>query len=281
VLVAAAAGCFVTLALPFFFAAPHHFFSEVFGEQLFRQAAPIQGAGIGYRLVVLTGFGPTTIAPSYAAAEVAFAILVVLVAMSFGVRAPRGTLDGFFITARSLSAVRSCTRGVLSLLRLLPRAVPHGRRGSLCGATRRATARGVECHADDERLSKNLRWAGEVGGALIIFALVLYLTSFYSSYTWGLGLNSPEFNAITHRIPAGACVVYSEVSYGIEANRWTSSDPHCPTQVDPLGMWMAWDTRRSRPPRRSRRRGRRTLSGLGTSCSAPPVTRSSDGTPTC
>ena len=72
-----------------------------------------------------------------------------------------------------------------------------------------------------------------------IFALVLYITSFYTAYAWGLGLYGPEFAAITNRIPAGSCVVYSEVSYGIEANRWTSSDPNCPTLVDPLGMWMA------------------------------------------
>ena len=85
-----------------------------------------------------------------------------------------------------------------------------------------------------------VRLAGESGGALIIFALVLYVTSFYSAYAWGLGLYAPEFAAITNRIPAGSCVVYSEVSYGIEANRWISSDPKCPTVVDPLGMWMAW-----------------------------------------
>ena len=241
VLVAAAACCFVALALPFFLAAPHHFFSEVFGEQLFRQAAPIQGAGIGYRLVVLTGFGPTTIAPSYAAAEVAFAILVVLVAVSFGVRAPRGTLDGFFITAALLvggSLLYSAEFFPYYGYFLAP---------FLMGAVGLSVARlvaplraALSATPMTNALRRTLRWAGEAGGALIIFALVLYLTSFYSSYTWGLGLNSPEFTAITHRIPAGACVVYSEVSYGIEANRWTSSDPYCPTQVDPLGMWMAW-----------------------------------------
>ena len=84
-----------------------------------------------------------------------------------------------------------------------------------------------------------LRVAGATCGALIVSALVLYITSFYSAYAWGLGLYGPEFAAITNRIPAGSCVVYSEVSYGIDANRWTSSDPNCPTLVDPLGMWMA------------------------------------------
>jgi hypothetical protein len=241
VLVAAAASCFVALALPFFLAAPHNFLSEVFGEQLFRQAAPIQGAGLGYRLLVMTGFGPTTIAPSTTVAEVAFAILVVLVALSFSIRAPRGSLDGFFNLATLLTGgallysaeffpyygyfLAPFLLGVvgLSIARLV--------------APLRATLGALPMTKAFRRI---LRLAGETGGGLTIFALVLYVTSFYSSYAWGLGLYGPEFAALTNRIPAGSCVVYSEVSYGIEANRWASSDPKCPTLVDPLGMWMAW-----------------------------------------
>src|SRR5579863_459945 len=99
VLVAAPASCFVALALPFFLTAPQSFLSEVFGEQLFRQAASIQGAGFGYRLLVMTGFGPTTIAPSTTVAEIAFAILLALVVASYALRTPRGSLDGFFVLA--------------------------------------------------------------------------------------------------------------------------------------------------------------------------------------
>jgi hypothetical protein len=241
VLVAAATSCFVVLALPFFLSAPHHFISEVFGEQLFRQAAPIQEASIGYRLTVMTGFGPTTIAPSIAVAKTAFVILIVLVAASFAIRVPRGSLDGFFILAAIFVGgallysaeffpyygyfLAPFLLGVvgLSIARLV--------------ASVRATLSTMPMTRTFRRV---VRLAGEAGGALIIFALVLYITSFYSAYAWGLGLNAPEFAAITNRIPAGSCVVYSEVSYGVEANRWTSSDPNCPTEVDPLGMWMAW-----------------------------------------
>jgi hypothetical protein len=241
VLVAAAASCFVTLALPFFVAAPNNFLSEVFGEQLFRQAAPIQGASIGYRFLVMTGFGPTTIAPSPTEAEVVFALLVVLVAASYTLRAPRRSLDGFFILATIFTGgsllysaeffpyygyfLTPFLLGVvgLSLARLV--------------APPRATLSAMPM---SKTFRKFLRMAGETVGALTIFALVLYITSFYSSYAWGLGLYGPEFSAITNRIPADSCVVYSEVSYGIEANRWASSDPNCPTLVDPLGMWMAW-----------------------------------------
>lgn len=240
-LLATAASCFVAVALPFFVAAPHRFWSEVFSEQLLRQASPTQGASIGYRLMTLTGFGPTTIAPSTTVAEVAFAILVVLVAVSFALRAPRGSLDGFFILATLL---------VGGALLYSPEFYPYygyflapfllgvvGLSFARLATPLRAALSAIPVSRTSRMF---LRLTGEMSGALTIFALVLYVTSYYSSYAWGLGLYSPEFAAITNRIPAGSCVVYSEVSYGIEANRWTSSDPHCPTLVDPLGMWMAW-----------------------------------------
>jgi hypothetical protein len=241
VLVAAAVSSFTVLALPFLLAAPHDFVSEVFGEQLFRQAAPIQGASVGYRLLVMTGFGPTTIAPSPTEAVVAFAVVVALVALSFTVRVPRGSLDGFFVLAAIFTGgallysaeffpyygyfFAPFLLGVvgLSVARLI--------------APLSATLRAMPMTKSFRRI---IRVAGEAGGALVVFALVLYVTSFYTSYAWGLGLYGPEFAAITNRIPAGSCVVYTEVSYGIEADRWATSDPNCPTLVDPLGMWMAW-----------------------------------------
>ena len=79
-----------------------------------------------------------------------------------------------------------------------------------------------------------------MGGAMAAFALILYVTSFYSSYAWGLGLKrkgvSRRHQSHTYWVMRGC----SEAFYGIEANRWTSTDPNCPSLVDPLGMWMAW-----------------------------------------
>jgi hypothetical protein len=191
--------------------------------------------------MVMTGFGPTSIAPSPGTAEVAFGVLVVLVAVSLALRAPRESIDGFFILATLFSGgallysaeffpyygyfLAPFLLGAvgLSLARLV--------------APLRSTLSALELTRAFRRM---LRVAGETAGALVIFALVLYITSFYSAYAWGLGLYGSEFAAITNRIPAGSCVVYSEVSYGIEANRWSSRDPNCPTLVDPLGMWMAW-----------------------------------------
>ena len=53
-------------------------------------------------ILVMTGFGPTTIAPSPVVAEVVFAVLAALVAVSFTRRATLGILDMFFLLATVL-----------------------------------------------------------------------------------------------------------------------------------------------------------------------------------
>ena len=48
------------------------------------------------------------------------------------------------------------------------------------------------------------------------------------------------YSAITNLIPAGSCVLYSQVSYGVFSDRLASDDSSCPNVVDPNGMWLAW-----------------------------------------
>ena len=48
------------------------------------------------------------------------------------------------------------------------------------------------------------------------------------------------YSAITNLIPAGSCVLYSQVSYGVFSDRRASDDSSCPNVVDPNGMWLAW-----------------------------------------
>ena len=45
-----------------------------------------------------------------------------------------------------------------------------------------------------------------------------------------------SLNVIPQDIPAGACVVYDTVGYGIMENRFISNDPACPDVVDPVGL---------------------------------------------
>lgn len=240
-LIAVAAATFVVACLPFYLAAPRSFISQVFTEQLFRQATAFQGASIGYRFMVMTGFGPTTIEPSPRTAEIAFALVLCLVVVVFTFRRRREKLDAYFI----LSSIF-----VGAALLVSPEFFPYygyflepfllcllGVSLSSLAATLGPRLAAVPM---SRMFRRALRRITEGVGAVFIFALVLYVTSFYSAYAWGLGLYEPTFAAITNRIPEGSCVVYTGVFDGLVANRWTSNDPHCPTQVDPLGMWMAW-----------------------------------------
>jgi hypothetical protein len=70
--------------------------------------------------------------------------------------------------------------------------------------------------------------------------MVLYVSSYYSVYAWANGLYGPWISELAAYVPTGSCVVYSEVSYGIYANRFDTNDPNCPKVVDPYGMWMKW-----------------------------------------
>ena len=45
--------------------------------------------------------------------------------------------------------------------------------------------------------------------------------------------------AIARVVAAGACVVFDDPVLALEADRFTSSRPGCPAQVDPYGMWLA------------------------------------------
>jgi hypothetical protein len=77
------------------------------------------------------------------------------------------------------------------------------------------------------------------GGVALLVALVLYGTTFYSSYAAAWGYSDYPYAAITNLIPAGSCVVYNQVSYGMFSDRLQTNETTCPDVVDPTGMWMA------------------------------------------
>jgi hypothetical protein len=102
-----------------------------------------------------------------------------------------------------------------------------------------------------KRASKSQRQFGYavyvlVAGALVV-ALIAEGTSFYSNYTRTYGYYNDPFYAITNLIPAGSCVVYDQVSYGVFANRLDTSDPNCPSVVDPDAVAMAQGYQLSTP----------------------------------
>jgi hypothetical protein len=80
---------------------------------------------------------------------------------------------------------------------------------------------------------------GSVASALLIVALVLYSTTFYSKAA-RFGIDQATISPIAAYVPKGSCVLYTEVAFGVVANRLQASNPDCPSVVDPGGLWLAW-----------------------------------------
>jgi hypothetical protein len=230
---------FVLICLPFFILAPRNFVTQVFTEQLLRKAPWYQSAGILHRLIVLTGFQPTTSAPTKLEALVAFVVLALLVALAFRRRLAHATTDYFIVLT-----------AVITVLALLSTKEFFYYYGYFCapflwGAAGISLARlSLPLRVRIARLSIRgslRRLYGLVLGAVgvvFIFAMVLYISSYYSVYAWANGLYGPWVAEVAAYVPQGSCVVYSEISYGVFANRFYTRDPHCPTVVDPYGLWM-------------------------------------------
>ncbi len=243
--VAAAGGAFALSALPFFIAAPRAFLSEVLVEQIARHGNFLNSPGFGARLVNLSGFATTLEHPTALEAIVAFAILTVVVAVAMWRRAGAHPVDSFVVVATALvvgalltapefysyyayfSAPFLLATVAISLARLAP-VLWRPTWGSHVTA----------------RIRKLVAVTAPLGGAIFLVAAILWVTTAYSVYAWAYGEYEPWIGALARYVPAGSCVVYSDVSFGILTNRMTSTNPHCPTVVDPDGMWMAWGYQR-------------------------------------
>jgi hypothetical protein len=233
-----AAASFVVICLPFFVLAPSNFISQVLSEQLLRKAPSYEAASILSRLVVLTGFQPTTSAPTRIEALSAFIVLALVVLLAFRHRLAHASTDYFFlITAVVLVVVLLSTRefflyyGYFSAPFLW--AVAGISLARLSIYLRKSV--GVPIRQSLRRL---IAYVSGAIGAVFLFSMILYVSSFYSDYAFGLGVYGPWLSQVADYVPAGSCVVYADVSYGVYANRFFTRDPHCPTVVDSYGMWM-------------------------------------------
>ncbi len=238
---AAAGAVFTVVCLPFLLSAPGKFISEVFVEQLSRKALPSDARSIVTRLIFMTGFTSTSVQPTAKEVVIAFALLACLVLAAYRRRADHASVDAFLLLGGVFSGVGILAApesfsyygyftapflvGVVGVC-LGRLAVPTGQllaRVQLSRPTRRFVSA-----------------ASAAVAALLVVALVLYVTTFYTNYAWGAGFWGPRFDVIDQEIPPGSCVVYDDVAYGVFANRVESNDPRCPDVVDPVGMWFAW-----------------------------------------
>jgi hypothetical protein len=238
--VGAAGGGFIVPSLPFFVLASRNFISQVFTDQLVQKVNPAISPGVIWRLIDLTGFSQTSIAPTGKEAVAAFVMLLFIVAIAFRRRLVHETVDIYLLLASAITV-----SGVLAAPAYQTYygyfAAPF-----LVGVFAISVGRleePVRRQVDRINISRAIRrlssWSSAVAGIVLIFALTLYVTTFYRNFAWFWGIYGPNISAVNKVIPAGACVVYDYVIYGVYANRLQSNDPGCPNVVDPYGMWQS------------------------------------------
>jgi hypothetical protein len=241
VFIGASASAFIMFCLPFFLLAPKNFISQVFIEQMARKANTTSNFGVLWRLKAMSGFLYTSLAPTSREIVIAFVALLVLVVIAYARRMEHETVDIYILLAALIS--------VAGLLVAPNSYVYYGYFTApfLVGVLGISVARVggllrtlVRADRAPQVLRRSFAGVGALGGAALVVALVMEGTSFYSSFTYEYGYYGYPFSAVTNLIPAGSCVVYSQVAYGVFSNRLQSTDPNCPDIVDPNGTWMAW-----------------------------------------
>lgn len=239
--VSGAGGGMIVPSLPFLVLAPRQFISQVFTAQLVEKINPTMSPGIMARLIDLTGFSLTSIAPTATETAIAFIVLLFVVGLAFSRRAHHDVIDAYLLLAAVVT--------VLGLLVAPAYQTYYGYFAApfLVGLFAVSIARlGKRVRKLVQRLDlrrstlRFVSWSLGTGGALLIIGLGLYVTTFYTNYAWFWGLNGPYLAGVSDVIPAGSCVVYDYVIYGVYANRLESRDPNCPDVVDPYGMWQNW-----------------------------------------
>jgi glycosyl transferase family 87 len=242
--VGSAAASFFILALPFFVAAPKNFTHQVFLEQLTRKTIPGSAVGILVRLIVMSGFANSTIAPSKVGAVLALIALLVVIAVAFHRRMDHELVDFYLLLAGLITACGLLAAPAFYLY------YGYFTAPFLVGIVAISTSRLGEparVWVNRVKLSRDVRtlvsWIGAIAGALVIVAFTLYTTTFYTNFVWFWGINSPNITPVNRLIPAGSCVVYSWAIYGVDSNRLLSNNSNCPSVVDANGMWMEWGYR--------------------------------------
>ncbi len=249
-LVAAAGATFLAGVAPFLVTAPHRFISEVFVEQLGRRANASDSGTLLWRLRALTGYFDTLVAPNTRVAVVAFALLVLAVAVAY--RRWRSVSDTEWLVLFGAIAV------VVMLLASPETYTYYDYYAQPFLYALAVTAlwrlgRGLAGVLGRPALSRGTRrvviGAGVASLVLAVGSMTLYTTSFYSAYAYVYGYYGRWMGLVTRAVPAGSCVVYNQVAFGVYANRLITSDPACPTVVDVYGEWMGNGYQLVAPPR--------------------------------
>jgi hypothetical protein len=249
IVVGSAAIGFVVPSLPFFLLAPRSFISQVFTEQLFQKYNPTVSQGVLWRLVDLTGFSQTSIAPTGNEAAVAFLILLVVIVIAFWRRQEHEIVD-LFLLISAVITIYALLAAPVSDTYYAYFAAPF-----LLGVLAVSLSRIVAMlrHLIERLQSANVlrrifRWSSTVVGGALVLLLTLCATTSYASFALNDGISGTNLSEISNLIPTKSCVVYDFVVYGVFVNRLQPEQPNCPSVVDPYGMWQRWGDQLVAPP---------------------------------
>jgi hypothetical protein len=247
--VGAAAGGFVVPVLPFFLIAPRSFLSQVFAAQFLAKPNLAQATKAIWRLSDLTGFQSSSLAPNPRETVVVWLVFCCLVIAGYWRRfehemVDRFLLASFVITGCALLAAPASSGyyfyfsapflvGVVAVT--AARLGHHGR----ALTSRIRVSREVRAA---------LRLLSGVASVILVFALTLYSTTFFTNFAWGYGMYFPWLSTIATKVPPGSCVISDYVVFQLETNRFAGNSANCPDVIDPYGVWQTWNNDYADPP---------------------------------
>jgi hypothetical protein len=250
VTVGSAAIGFVVPSLPFFLLAPRSFISQVFTVQLFQKYNPAVSQGVLWRLVDLTGFSQTSIAPTGKVAAVAFLIFLVVIVIAYWRRQDHEDID-FFLLISAMITIYALLAAPVSDTYYAYFAAPF-LLGALAVSLSRIGAMFrplIQRFQSANVLRRIFGWSSAaVCGALVLLLALCATTSYSSFASSGDNISGTNLSVISELIPEQSCVVYDFVVYGVFTSRLQSNQRNCPSVVDPYGMWQSQGDQLVAPP---------------------------------
>lgn len=237
--VAAMAGGFGAIVLPFALADPGGFLAQAVRAQLLRRGDATDAMSLTTRLANLTGLWGSSLAPGGLTLLVLWVGVLALVVTAL--RRARGVGDADWLLATSAA---TASVGLLlpshayAYYFYLPVVYVLATTTLSAGRLLLTPARWLE-----RRLSARLRAPLQVAvvSAVVVAGLsaALWSSSFYSAQAWAFGFYGPWVQPVARVVPAGACAVYEDEAVGVYANR-ALSGPACPVPLDSYGMWLEY-----------------------------------------
>jgi hypothetical protein len=248
--VGAAAGGFALPTLPFLVIAPRNFLTQIFGAQFLAKPNPAETASIILRLSELLGFQGALLTHTTRETIIVWVVIVCLIIMGFWRRIENEAVDRFLLVSFVVTACGLLVAPASSAYYYYFSApfltgvvaVTTARLGRLLALSSWRILVPVNVRAP-------ARWLSGLATTILVFALVLYSTTFFTRYASLRGLSLRSLSPVASEVPKGSCVLSDIVVFELDANRFTANSSRCPDVVDPYGVWQTWNNDYANPPR--------------------------------